>query len=114
MKIIIHWLILSAAIFVTPYVVTGIAVESFLTAIIVAACLAFINLTIKPVIQTLALPITILTLGLFSLVVNGLFFWLLGRIINGFDVDNLWAAILGSLIVSILNWLGSKILRSED
>ncbi len=111
MKIILRWLILAAAVYATPFVVPGITVATILTAIIVAACLAFINLTIKPVIQILTLPINIITLGLFSLIINGLFFWLLAKLINGFDVTNFTAAVIGALIVSIINWLGSKIIR---
>ena len=111
MKIILRWLILAGAVFATPFVVPGIAVESFLTAVIVAACLAFINLTIKPVIQVLTLPINIITLGLFSLVINGLFFWILAKLINGFDVDGFVPAIIGAFIVSVINWLGGKVIK---
>lgn len=114
MKLLVHWLILAAAIFFTPYVVHGITVNSFLTAVIVAAALAFINLTIKPIIKILTLPINILTLGIFSLVLNGFFFWILARLITGFDILTFVDAIIGALIVSILNWLANKILQDKD
>lgn len=110
MKIVIHWLILSAAVFVTPYVVSGIHVDTVITAIIVGAVLGFINLIIKPIVKLLTLPINILTLGLFGLLLNGLFFWFVAVLIKGFTVDTFVTALIGAFIVSVLNWIGDKIL----
>ncbi len=110
MKILIHWLILAVAVFASQYVVPGIHVESVLTAVIVAAVLAFINTIIKPIVKILTLPLTILTLGLFSLVINALFFWFVAALISGFSLENFMAAFLGALIVSVLNWIGEKVL----
>ncbi len=110
MKILLHWLILTLAVIASQYVVPGISVSSFLTAVVVAAILAFINMIIKPVIGILTLPINILTLGLFSLVLNALFFWGVAYIVTGFQVTGFQAAFFGSLIVSILNWIADKVL----
>lgn len=114
MKIILHWLILTVAIFIVPYAVDGIAVNSVIVAIIVAAVLGFINTIIRPVVGILTLPLNLITFGLFSLVLNGLFFWFTAKIIDGFDVATFSAAFWGAFIVSILNWLGSKFIPSKD
>ena len=114
MKIILHWLIITGAVLATPYVVGGISVTSFVTALVVAAILGFINTIIKPVISILTLPLNILTLGLFSLVSNGLFFLLIAYIVTGFQVEGFKAAFIGALVVSVINWLGSKILKKDD
>lgn len=110
MKILIHWLVLALAVFAVPYVIDGINVESILTAVIVAAILGFINTIIKPVISIFTLPINILTLGIFSLVLNALFFWFIAGFIEGFDVSGFQSAFLGALVVSIINWIGTKVI----
>ena len=110
MKILLHWLVLTLAVLASQYVVPGIHVDTFLTAVIVAAILAFINTIVKPIIGILTLPINILTLGLFSVVLNALFFWFVAYLISGFSVSGFQAALLGSLIVSILNWLANHVL----
>jgi len=113
MKLILHWLILTLAVLASAYLISGIHVASFLTAVIVAAVLGFINTIIKPVIKILTLPINILTLGLFSLVINGFFFWLVADVVKGFSVATFAAAFWGALIVSIINWLGGRFLKEE-
>jgi putative membrane protein len=110
MKILLHWLILTLAVLASQYVVPGITVDTFLTAVIVAAILAFINTIVKPIVGILTLPINILTLGIFSVVLNALFFWFVAYLISGFSVDGFQAALLGSIIVSILNWIADKVL----
>ena len=111
MKTILHWLILTLAVIASQYVIPGIHVDTFLTAVVVAAILAFINTIVKPVIGILTLPINILTLGLFSLVLNALFFWGVAYIVAGFHVNGFVAAFWGSLIVSVINWMASHILE---
>ena len=108
MKIIIHWLILTLAVLATPFIVSGIHVNSLLTAVVVAAILGFINTVIKPIVTILTLPINIVTLGLFSVILNGLFFWFVAGVVSGFTIDTFTAAILGALVISILNWIMSK------
>ena len=114
MKIILHWLILSVAIYVTTYIVIGISLSPIIaTALIVGACLTLFNMFIKPIINILTLPLNIVTLGLFSLVVNGLLFWFLGTVIKGFHVDTFWAAFVGAILVSIINWILKKVFHFE-
>jgi putative membrane protein len=110
MKLLIHWIILTLSVLAVSQFVPGIHVNSFMTALIVGAVLAFINLIIKPIVTLLTLPINVITLGLFSLVINGFFFWIVSKIISGFEVRTFTAAVIGAFIVSILNWVGNKIL----
>ena len=113
MKIILHWIILSAAVLLTTKIVTGISVNPMSVALIVGACLTLFNMFLKPIISLLTLPLNLLTLGLFSLVINGLLFWYLGTFVKGFTVASFSAAFIGAIIVSILNWLLGKILRID-
>ncbi len=103
--ILLRWFITTLAIFALPYFVAGISVHSILTAVIVAACLVFLNMVVKPVVTLLTLPLNILTLGLFSIIINGAFFWFVAQIITGFTVANFIAAIVGALVISIINWI---------
>ena len=113
MKILLHWFILTGAILLTAYVVPGIVVSNFLTALIAGACLGFINLVIKPVLKLLTLPINILTLGLFSVVINALLFWALTTVVPGFTIATFQAALIGSIIVAVINWIFSKIVKND-
>jgi putative membrane protein len=106
--ILLRWFITTLAIFALPYFVPNIGVHSILTAVIVAACLVFLNMVVKPVITLLTLPLNILTLGLFSIIINGAFFWFVAQIITGFTVATFFAAIIGALIISIINWIISR------
>jgi len=113
MKIILHWIILSTAVFVTTKIISGISLDPIWVALIVGACLTLFNMFIKPVINILTLPINIVTLGLFSLVVNGLLFWYLGNIINGFNVTTFSAAFVGAILVSVINWILKKVFHFD-
>lgn len=113
MKIILHWIILSCAVWVTTQVVSGINVSPIWVALVIGACLTLFNMFIKPIINILTLPLNIVTLGFFSLVVNGALFWFLGTIVNGFSVDTFTAAFIGALLVSVINWLLVKVFRFD-
>lgn len=103
MNALIHLLINGIAVFVAPYLLPGVKVDNFTTAFIVAVLLAVINTLIKPIILLLTLPINILSLGLFTFVINGLLVLLISNLVKGFTVENLWWAILFSLVVSIVS-----------
>ncbi len=109
--ILLRWFITTLAIFALPYFVAGVSVNSVLTALIVAACLVFINMVVKPIVTILTLPINILTLGLFSVVLNGIFFWFVAQIITGFSVASFTAALIGALVISIINWIISHFIH---
>lgn len=114
MKIILHWIILSVAVWATTQIISGISLNPVWVALIVGACITLFNMFLRPIINILTLPINVVTLGLFSLVVNGLLFWYLGSgIIRGFSVTHFNAAFIGALIVSILNWILTKLFRFE-
>ncbi len=103
--ILLRWFITTLAIFALPFFVAGIGVNSILTAVIVAACLVFLNMVVKPIITLLTLPLNIITLGLFSIIINGAFFWFVAQIITGFTVASFVAAIIGAFVISIINWI---------
>lgn len=109
MRIILHWLILSAAVYGLGYFLPGIDVAPWWAAGIVGAVLVFINAIVKPVIKILTMPINLITFGLFSIVLNVLFFWFPSTIISGFDVITWKDAIIGAIVVSLINWLSDKI-----
>ena len=113
MKFILHFFILVIAVYILPYVLSGIHVDTFLTALVVGAVLGFINITIKPILKLITLPINIITLGLFSLVLNGLFLWFIAKVISGFSIDNFAAACWGALIVAVINWVGNKLVERD-
>lgn len=108
MRIIIHWIIISVAVWLTTQIISGINVNPIWVSLVVGACITLFNMFIKPIINILTLPVNIITLGIFSLVVNGLLFWYLGKVIQGFSVTTFTAAFIGSLLVSLLNWLIGK------
>ena len=113
MRIILHWLILSVAVWATTEIISGVTVDPIWVALIIGACLTLFNMFLKPVINILTLPINVLTLGLFSLVINGLLFWYLGTIVRGFSVTTFTAAFIGALLVSVLNWVITKVIHFD-
>jgi len=114
MKIILRFVILSIAVFATSKIIQGITVDPIWVALIVGACLTLFNMFIRPIIKILTLPINIITLGLFSLVINGAIFWYLSTFIEGFSVSTFYAAFIGALLVSIINWILTKVFHFED
>ena len=102
-RFLIHWLVIALALWVTAYVVPGVSVDSTQALAIAAVVLGLVNALIRPVLTILTLPITILTLGLFYLVVNGLAFLLASKLVSGFHVAGFWWAVLGALLVSIIS-----------
>jgi putative membrane protein len=109
-RLVTKVLITVLALFLVARYVPGIEVSGFYTALIVAVLLGLINLTLKPILILLTLPINLLTLGLFTFVINALLFWFVSTFVDGFTVDGFLPAFFGALVVSIVNWLGAKIL----
>ena len=101
---IINLLITAVAVVVAAYLIPGIHVGGFMTAIIVAIALAILNALIKPILTVLTIPITIVTLGLFLLIINAAMVSLSGWIVSGFEVDGFWSALFFSIIVSIVSF----------
>lgn len=111
MLIILKIILLAASVMLAATVVPGIYVASFTTAVIVALVLGLINITLKPVLQLLSLPLSIATLGFFALIVNGLLFALAAYLVPGFEVVGFGAAFLGSIVVSVVNLLVGRIVK---
>ncbi len=110
MRLILHWLINAAALFVLPYIFSSIQVKDFVTALIVALVLGLLNAIIRPVLILLTLPVTILTLGLFILVINALLFWAVASFIEGFHVAGFWSAFWGAIVYSLISWAVAALL----
>lgn len=104
MKILIRVLATAAALLLLSRAGVGITVESLYTAVVVAILWGVISLTVKPVLTILTLPITIITFGLFSFILNALLFWLLSTFVAGFHVSGFIAALIGSVVLSAVAW----------
>ncbi len=100
-NILLRWLVYSVLIVFVSWIVPGIEVENFVSAMLVCIVIALINTFIKPFLQLITLPVTILTLGLFSLVINALMLMLAGWIAPGFEVEGFLSALLGSILLSL-------------
>lgn len=113
MRLLLVWLINTAALFAVPYLLPSVQIRSFTVALISALVLGLVNTLIRPLLLLLTLPVTILTLGLFILVVNGLMFWLVAGMVKGFEVGGFWSAMLGALLYSIISWALSSLLLED-
>lgn len=113
MNWIIRLLLNGLAVVLSAYLLPGVAVEDYGTALIVALILAVVNVIVKPILVILTIPITILTLGLFLLVINAALILFVENLVNGFTVDNFWWALLFSLILSIFNSLFNDLVGKE-
>ena len=109
-RLLIVWVLNAVALMAVAYFMPQITVTSFVSALIAAFALGAVNTLIRPVLTILTLPISILTLGFFYLVINGLLFWMVGRMLNGFAVDGFWAAVFGGLLYGLISWLLSMII----
>jgi putative membrane protein len=103
-RFLIHWATVALSLWVATEVVPGIRVSSFTVLAIAAAVLGLVNACVRPVLVLLTLPITLLTLGIFYLFVNGLSFGLAAWLVPGFSVHGFGAAMLGALVVSVMSW----------
>ncbi len=108
---IIHWLVSAVAILIAAYLVPNTEV-TIVGALVLAVVLALINIFIKPLLTFLTLPLNILTLGLFSLVLNAALIMLADMLVPGFSVGGFWMALLFALVLSLINWLFSGMKRS--
>lgn len=113
MHILFSILINTLAVLLTGYILPGIHIANFWTAIVVAIVLGIVNAVLRPLIFILTLPINILTLGLFSFVIMGALVYLVSAIVPGFVVDNFWWAILFAIIVALINWFLNSLKPSQ-
>src|SRR4051794_2595182 len=104
MRVLLAWLINAFALVAVAYLMPDISVASFTTALIAALVLGLINAVVRPVLVLLTLPVTIITLGLFIFVLNGLLFWFVGSFVSGFHVAGFWSGVVGAIIFSVISW----------
>jgi len=103
--IFLRWLILTFSIITTSYLIDGIQVSGFLSAFFAAAILGILNAFFRPILLILTLPVNILSLGLFTFVINAAMLMMVSGIISGFKVYGFWSAVFGSLLISLVSWL---------
>jgi putative membrane protein len=113
-RLLVLWLINSLALLTVAYVLPGIAVADFATAMIAAVVLGLVNTFIRPVLILLTLPVTLLTLGLFIFVINGLLFWMVGSWLQGFTVSGFWWGFFGAIVYSVISWALTSVLLGEN
>ena len=105
MKLILIWICNALALLAVAYLLPGIQVDGMAGALIAALVLGLINTLVRPLLVLLTLPITVLTLGLFLLVINGLLFWFAGSMLEGFEVSGFWVGVMGAFLYSIISYL---------
>ena len=113
MRLLLAWLINAAALLALPYVFASIRVDSFITALIVALILGLINTLVRPVLLVLTFPITLVTLGLFIFVLNGLLLWCASAFVSGFTIAGFWPAVFGAMVYSLISWAASAVLLGK-
>ncbi|MFP4108048.1 MAG: phage holin family protein [Desulfonatronovibrio sp.] len=101
----IRWLVLTVAIVICAYLIEGIYVSGFLSAILAAAFLGILNSLLRPLLLLITLPINILTLGLFTFVINAVLLLMVSGVITGLEIRSFWSALGGALIISFISWV---------
>ena len=109
MRLLLVWLINALALIAVAYLMPGVSVSTFGAALIAALVLGLINAVVRPVLVLLTLPVTILTLGLFIFVLNGLLFWMVGTWLEGFEVAGFWSGVFGAILFSLVSWVLSAL-----
>jgi putative membrane protein len=110
LSLLARWIVNAAALLLVAYIYPGVHVESFVAALIAALVLGLVNAVVRPLLVILTLPVTLLTLGLFLFVVNALCFWLAAELVKGFTVSGFGAALIGSILYSLLTLVTSWLL----
>ena len=114
MRLILIWCCNALALLSVAYFLPGVVVDGFGSALIAALVLGFINMLIRPLLILLTLPVTVLSLGLFILVINGLLFWFAVSVLSGFHVTGLWVGMMGALLYSIISYLLSLLVPKNE
>lgn len=113
MYFLLRWLINTAALLIASYLVPGVSFSSFWSALIAALIFGLVNAVIRPIMILLTLPVNMLTLGLFTLIINALMFWLTASIVKGFTVTGFWPAFFGALVYWVVIMLVNLIEKSD-
>ncbi|MDP2704994.1 MAG: phage holin family protein [Patescibacteria group bacterium] len=113
-NIILTWLFTALTLLLSAQLLPSIVIDGFRTALMVSFIWGLFNVLIKPIIVILTLPLNILTLGLFTFVINGFLFWLISTFVSGFSVGSFFDAVLATLLISAVSFLIQKIIKRDD
>jgi putative membrane protein len=108
-RILVVWLINTVALAAVAYLLPSVSIASAGAALVAALVLGLVNALIRPLLVLLTLPVTVLTLGLFIFVINGLLFWAVAALVPGFDVAGFWSGVIGAIVFSLISWLLSAL-----
>jgi putative membrane protein len=114
MRLLLTWLINAAALLALPYLMHSVTVTNLGTALIAALLLGLVNTLIRPLLVLLTLPVTLVSLGLFILVINAFLFWLVAQLVEGFHVAGFGSAFLAAILYGIISWALSTLLLREN
>lgn len=109
LRILLVWLVNTLALAAVAYLMPSVSISSAGAAVVAALVLGLVNAVIRPLLVLLTLPVTVLTLGLFIFVINGLLFWGVGSLVPGFQVAGFWSGVLGAIVFSLISWLLSAL-----
>ena len=112
-RLLIGWILNAIALLAVAYLMPSIQVASVGSALIAALVLGLVNTLVRPILVILTLPVTLLTLGLFLFVINGLLFWAVGNFLDGFSVGSFWSGVLGAILYSLISWALSSLLKPK-
>ncbi|MEN9557732.1 MAG: hypothetical protein RL141_101 [Candidatus Parcubacteria bacterium] len=113
MHLLFRWIISATALFLVAFIVPGVTVENPWNALMAALVIGLVNLFIRPILVILTLPVTVLTLGLFTLVINAILFWFVSTIVDGFVVEGVMAAFLGAFAYWLIAWAGNVVAGTD-
>jgi putative membrane protein len=111
MRLIIRLIVSVLALFIVEYLVPGFHLASIWTAVVAAIVIGIVNTLIRPVLQFIALPISILTLGISALLINVLLLWATSKVVPGFEIANFWTAFIASILLSLVTWFMNLLAR---
>ncbi len=114
MRLLLGWAINACVLLLLPYLIPAVHIHDFFTALMVALVLGLLNAIVRPLLVILTLPITLLSLGLFLFVINGLMFWLASRMFTGFQIDGFGWSIVAALVYSLVSWAVSSVLLRKN
>ncbi len=113
MRLLLVWILNAIALLAVAYLFPGVQIQDWMSAAVAALVLGLVNALVKPILVVLTLPVTILTLGLFLLVLNALLFWAVASLLPGFNVGGFGAAFVGALLYSVISWLLSMLIPAR-
>ncbi len=114
MRLILTWIINAIALMALPYLMHSVTVTNLSTALVAALVLGLVNTLIRPVLVILTLPVTLVSLGLFILVINALLFWGVAQLVDGFHVAGFFSAFIAAILYSVISWALSTLLLKKD